>query len=64
MRESEVNIGSGDEFPKTAEDFARQELGRLVSETGEKPPEGAIDALARNIGKNVGDMLTNDAAKS
>lgn len=61
MRESEAHTGSVDDFPKIAENFTRQELTRLVSETGETPTEGAINALAQNIGQNVEKMLASDA---
>lgn len=61
MRESEAHTGSVDNFPKIAEDFTRQELTRLVGETGEKSAEGAINALAQNIGQNVGKMLASDS---
>ncbi|WP_273281322.1 hypothetical protein [Pseudooceanicola atlanticus] len=61
MRESEAHTGSVDDFPKIAENFTRQELTRLVSETGENPTEGAINALAQNIGQNVEKMLASDA---
>lgn len=61
MRESEAHTGSVDDFPKIAENFTRQELTRLVGETGENPTEGAINALAQNIGQNVEKMLASDA---
>lgn len=61
MRENDLHTGSAENLSKSAENFTREELERLARETGEVPADGAISALAQQMGQNVERMLTTDA---